>query len=192
MTEKLEERLNQIIPRITSDGFLRGGGIGNEVAFHIFDYPPDQEMRVREYLQFLRTHLDKAHPDLRVRHVNLFEMVIESLEARGFLEKSFEKQKKDGDKALLKTLAPLFDGPKLAAAFAARVNPSEADLILVSGVGSVFPIVRTHSLLSALQPILGETPLVVFYPGTYDGKYVRLFGKLQGPYYRAFKLVSKS
>jgi hypothetical protein len=192
MIEKLEERLNKIIPRITSEGFLRGGGIGNEVAFHIFDYPPDQEMRVREYLQFLRTHLDKAHPDLRVRHVNLFEMVIESLEARGFLEKSFEKQKKEGDKALLKTLAPLFDGPKLAAAFAARVNPSEADLILVSGVGSVFPIVRTHSLLSALQPILGATPLVVFYPGTYDGKYVRLFGKLQGPYYRAFKLVSKS
>ncbi len=190
MIAKLEERLNQILPKITSDGFLSGRGNGNEVAFHIFDYPAEEEMRVREYLQFLRIHLDKVHPDLRVRHVNLFEMVITSLEARGFLEKSFEKQKKkDGDKALLKSLAPLFDGPKLAAAFAEQVNPSEADLILVSGVGSVFPIVRTHSLLSALQPIMGQTPLLVFYPGIYDGQYVRLFGKLQGPYYRAFKLI---
>lgn len=189
MSEKLEQRLNQIVPKITSEGFLNGRGNGNDIPFHIFDYPADEETRLRDYLQFLLSHLERAHPDLRVRHVNLLEMVIESLKARGFLEKAFEKQKKEGDNALLKTLAPLFDGPKLAAAFAERVKPSEADLILVSGVGSVFPIVRTHSLLSALQPIMGSTPLLVFYPGTYDGKYVRLFGKLQGPYYRAFKLV---
>ena len=189
MTDKLEDRLNQIIPRITSEGFLRGTGIGNEVAFYIFDYPADEEIRLREYLVFLEGHLAKKHPDLRVKHVNLFEMVIDSLIARGFLEKSFEKQKKDGDQALLKTLAPLFDGAKLSAAFAERVNPAETDLIVVSGIGSVYPIVRTHNLLSALQPKLGHTPLVVFYPGVYDGQYVRLFGKLKGPYYRAFKLV---
>ena len=82
-----------------------------------------------------------------------------------------------------------FEGTKLAAAFAERVNPAETDIILVSGIGSVYPIVRTHNLLSALQPKLGHTPLVVFYPGVYDGQYVRLFGKLKGPYYRAFKLV---
>ena len=189
MTDKLEERLNQIIPRITSEGFLRGTGIGNEVAFYIFAYPQDEEIRLREYLAFLGGHLAKKHPDLRVKHVNLFKMVVDSLDARGFLEKSFEKQKKDGDQALLKTLAPLFDGAKLSAAFAEQVNPAETDLILVSGIGSVYPIVRTHNLLSALQPKLGNTPLVVFYPGVYDGQYVRLFGKLKGPYYRAFKLV---
>ena len=189
MTEKLEERLNQIIPKITSDGFLRGTGIGNEVAFYIFDYPADEEVRLREYLEFLSGHLAKKHPDLRVKHVNLFEMVIESLETRDFLEKSFAKQKSNGDQALLKTLAPLFDGAKLSTAFAEKVNPAETDLILVSGIGSVYPIVRTHNLLSALQPKMGHTPLVVFYPGVYDGQYVRLFGKLKGPYYRAFKLV---
>lgn len=189
MTEKLQERLNQIVPRITSDGFLRTTGIGNEVAFYIFDYPAEEELRVRDYLTFLTGHLAKKHPDIRVKHVNLFEMVVQSLEARGFLEKSFEKQKKDGDKALRDSLERQFDGAKLAAAFAERVNPDESDLILVSGIGSAYPIVRTHNLLSALQPKLGMTPLVVFYPGVYDGQYVRLFGKLQGPYYRAFKLV---
>jgi hypothetical protein len=69
------------------------------------------------------------------------------------------------------------------------VNPAETDLILVSGLGSVYPLVRTHNLLSALQPKLGNTPLAVFYHGVYDGQYARLFGKLQGPSYRAFKLV---
>jgi len=189
MTDKLEERLNQIIPKITSAGFLSGTGLGNDVAFHIFDYPASEELRIREYVNFLTEHLAKTHPSLRLKHVNLFEMVIESLNARGFLEKSFEKQKKEGDLALQKSLERQFDGAKLSAAFAERVNPTETDLILVSGIGSVYPIVRTHNLLSALQPKLGHTPLVVFYPGVYDGQYVRLFGKLKGPYYRAFKLV---
>ena len=189
MSDKLEERLNQIMPRITSEAFLRGSGLGNDVAFHIFDYPAADELRVREYLAFLVAHLAKTRPELRVAHVNLFEMVVRTLEARGFLEKSFEKQRKEGDQALMKTLAPMFESTKLSTAFADCVNAAETDLILISGVGSAYPVVRTHNLLSALQPKLGSTPLVMFYPGTYDGKNVRLFGKLRGPYYRAFKLI---
>ena len=40
MTDGLTDRLNQILPIITSDAFLRGKGLGNEIAFYIFDYPP--------------------------------------------------------------------------------------------------------------------------------------------------------
>ncbi|MDB6134352.1 MAG: cytoplasmic protein [Verrucomicrobiales bacterium] len=189
MTGNLEERLNQIPARITSEGFLRSTGIGNEVAFHIFDYPPDAELKIRDYLSFLGPHLAKAHPELKVAHLNLFELFIKSLQTRGFLQRAYDKQKRDGDVALIKTLAPQFEGAKLADAFAAEVGGGAHDLVLVSGVGSVFPVVRTHSLLAALQPRMGRTPLVMFYPGTYDGQYVRLFGKLKGPYYRAFKLV---
>lgn len=189
MTEKLEERLNHIPQRITSEGFLRGTGIGNEVAFYIFDYPAEAELRIREYVTFLLGHLAKTHPALRVKHINLFELILRTLEKRDLLDRSFEKQRKDGDAALQSSLARQFEGPKLAAAFVAEVKPTESDLVLVTGVGSVFPVVRTHSLLSALQSEMGRTPLLMFYPGVYDGQYVRLFGKLRGPYYRAFKLV---
>jgi len=189
MTDKLQGRLNQILPTITSEAFLRAKGLGYDVAFHIFDYPASDELRVREHLTFLIGHLAKTRTDLRVAHVNLFEMVVSTLAARGFLEKSFEKQTKEGDQVLLKALAPMFESTKLSTAFAGCVHANETDLILVSGVGSAYPLVRTHNLLSALQPQLGSTPLVLFYPGTYDGQYVRLFGKLSGPYYRAFKLI---
>lgn len=189
MTDNLEDRLNQIPQRITSEGFLRGEGIGNEVAFYIFDYPAEAEVRVREYQAFLLTHLAKTNPSLRVRHVNLFELMLEMLEARGLLTRAFEMQKTKGDAALVKSLQPQFESRKLAEAFVAKVSPQDADLVLVSGVGSVFPLVRTHNLLAALQPIMGRTPLLMFYPGVYDGQYVRLFGQLQGPYYRAFKLI---
>ena len=41
MNDPLTHRLNQILPKLTSDDFLRARGIGNEIAFYIFDYAPE-------------------------------------------------------------------------------------------------------------------------------------------------------
>ena len=35
MSDPLTWRLNQILPKLTSDGFLKTRGIGNEIAFYI-------------------------------------------------------------------------------------------------------------------------------------------------------------
>ncbi len=76
-------------------------------------------------------------------------------------------------------------------------QPAEHDLILISGIGSVWPVLRSHSLLNCLHSVVGRTPLVLFYPGTFDGTTLRLFGNIANatstpgakPYYRAFLLV---
>ena len=81
MTDSLDERLNEILPKITSDDFLAGRGLGNEIAFFIFDYPPEGELRVREHVQFLLEHIPKQKPGLRVKHVNLFEFVIDGVDS---------------------------------------------------------------------------------------------------------------
>lgn len=101
----------------------------------------------------------------------------------------------------------LLKGPlipkRFAGYFGTVARPQEHDLVIVSGVGSAFPLVRTHALLSNLHPIMGNTPLVMFYPGKYDQITFRLFGKVtlstsvesetraknSENYYRAFKLV---
>ena len=54
----------------------------------------------------------------------------------------------------------------------------------------MWPLLRAHSLLNNLHAVMGKTPLVLFYPGRYDGHSLRLFGKIKGAnYYRAFRLV---
>ncbi|HPH61370.1 MAG TPA: DUF1788 domain-containing protein, partial [Candidatus Syntrophosphaera sp.] len=74
--------------------------------------------------------------------------------------------------------------------FADAAQPSQHDLVLVSGVGSVWPLLRSHALLNNLHPVMGNTPLVMFYPGKYDQLTVQLFGIVESRnYYRAFKLV---
>ncbi len=190
MSDGLTERLNKILPRVIADDFLSGRGIGNEIAFYIFDYPPEQEVRVREQLRILLEHIPKQKPNLRVHHINLFDFVLDYLKGRNLLDRAIQKQKKDGDEALKSALiAPLHE-TKLASVFAEVVRPEQQDLVLMSGVGTVWPLLRSHVLLNNLHPIMGQTPLVMFYPGRYDGQSLRLFGKLKNKnYYRAFKLV---
>ena len=64
------------------------------------------------------------------------------------------------------------------------------DVILITGVGEAFPFIRVHSLLDAMQPHFSDVPILVMYPGTFDGRSVKLFDKLTpNPYYRAFNIV---
>ena len=190
MSDPLNERLNKILPRVISDEFLSGSGIGNEIAFYIFDYPPEDELRVRDYLITLLDHIPKQKHGLRVKHIDLFDLVIGHLKDRKLLDKAIQMQREKGDGALKKALAGPLHESKLGILFAEVARPDQHDLVIVSGVGGVWPLLRSHSLLNNLQRIMGQTPLVLFYPGRYDGQSLRLFGKLKNNnYYRAFRLV---
>jgi hypothetical protein len=99
-------------------------------------------------------------------------------------------QRDKGDDALRKALAAPLHESKLSGFFADVVRPDQQDLVFMSGVGSIWPLLRSHTLLSNLHSVMGKTPLVMFYPGRYDGQSLRLFGKLRNNnYYRAFKLI---
>ena len=190
MTAKFEERLNQILPRITSDDFLSGRGLGKEIAFFIFDYPPENEIRIRQHIDFLLEHIPKHRPKLRVAHVNLFDLIIEHLRERKLLEKTIELERTKGAEFVLRQLERILHPEKLGPVFTAQVKPQEHDLVLLSGIGSAWPLLRSHTLLNNLHPIMGNTPLLMFYPGKYDGQSLRLFGKIKSDnYYRAFRLI---
>lgn len=190
MSEDLNDRLNAILPRIISDDFLSGSGLGNEIAFYIFDYPPEDELRVRDHLRTLLDHLPRQKHGLRVKHVILFDFLLDHLKGRKLLDKAIRMQREKGDEALRKALAGPLHESKLGALFAEVARPDRHDLVIVSGVGSAWPLLRSHSLLNNLHAVMGATPLVLFYPGRYDGQSLRLFGKLKNNnYYRAFKLV---
>lgn len=201
MSDRLTTRLNQILPRVTSEDFLRGRGIGNEIAFYIFDYPPEDELRVRDHIAFLMEHIPKHRPGIKVAHVSLFSFLLDYLTERNLLDKSYHLQREKGNDALMRALHGVLHEEKIARRFAEVSEPQAHDLVLVSGVGSVYPMLRSHTLLNNLHSIMGQTPLVMFYPGKYDSVTLRLFGKTglgsgapsdrrkTANYYRAFRLI---
>jgi hypothetical protein len=194
MTLTLDERLNQIIPRITSAEFLGSKGLGNESGFWIFDYPADREMDVRDFLSgTVLPALSKQVPSVRAGTVNLLKLVSDLLQERNLLEKAMEMQQSKGDKSTLEALRSVLKEDKLAQKIAAQFDIPNLDLLILTGVGSVYPMLRTHTLLSALHPIMGNTPLLMFFPGKYDGHSLRLFNTLaEDHYYRAFRLIPET
>lgn len=190
MSDNFEERLNRILPKLTSPDLLRNQGLGNEIGFWIFDYEPERELEVRSFLSgVIEPRLQKA--GIRFSHANLFDMAVEYLREREVLDAVFDVQKNQGDAAVLAELRPMFAETDFARVVAEHVRPSENDLALISGVGAAWPMVRAHTLLSSLHALMGDTPLVMFYPGKYDGLSLRLFGALsEDNYYRAFQLAA--
>lgn len=191
MSLTFNERLNRILPKLTSLDLLNSQGLGNEIGFWIFDYPPEEEMAMRAFLHdVVMPALGKHQPDIRANDVNLFDVVIGLLEERKLLDKVIEMQRAQGNAKTLESLRRVLKEDKLAERLVAQYNIAEIDLLLLWNVGAVFPMLRTHTLLSALHPHMKDTPLVMFYPGKYDGYSLRLFNKLsEDHYYRAFPLV---
>lgn len=191
MALSFEERLNQILPKISSDEFLNSKGLGNEIGFWIFDYPPEREMEMRDFLtRTVLSSLNKSQPPIRAGAINLFDLVIQLLQERQLLDKAIDMQQTKGDEAVMAALRPVLKEDKLAQKVVAMVDLDNIDLLILWGVGSAYPMLRTHTLLSALHPLMGRTPLLMFYPGRYDGYSLRLFNKLsEDHYYRAFRLI---
>ena len=72
-----------------------------------------------------------------------------------------------------------------------RYEPHETgDVLLITGVGKVYPFMRSHKILDNIQHIFADIPVLMLYPGTFNGQDLGLFGKfLDGHYYRAFNLL---
>jgi hypothetical protein len=192
MNERLQQRLNKIPDIVLSDDFLKKKGLGGDLCFWIFDYAPENELQVREYIAFLHNLLRTKHSHLNVVNINLLEDMIAYLKERNLLDRAFDLQKKKGDDALLKALSGPLHMDKFVPFLLKHHNIKDQDLVLFSGVGSVWPLLRAHNLLNSLHADLGHVPLVLFYPGQYTGKDLTLFNRISSNnYYRAFKLVGE-
>jgi hypothetical protein len=64
------------------------------------------------------------------------------------------------------------------------------DVLFLTGVGKVYPFMRSHKMLDTMQQAFSDIPIVMFYPGEFNGQSLNLFDKFHdGNYYRAFNLL---
>lgn len=187
MTNNFHTRLNQVKDRLSSPELLNNSGLGNEIGFYIFDYPPRHELDVRAHISKTLRTIDK-----NIVVIDLFDLLLKYLEKRNLLAAAVDLQEQKGDDEVLRALkGPLDEEKRIAPEIENLLNGQEYDAVAIIGVGACYPLIRVHRLLNCLQPILKDRPLVVFYPGEYDGQRLSLFGRLSDDnYYRAFRLVA--
>jgi len=188
----LEERLDKAEAMIKKPSFRKNKGLGNEVGYYIFDYPSEQELLVRERVEYIRKKNEQSDDEYRIVVFDLYEIIIEILKEKGYLEKCYEFEKKRGFDRITKAVGNML---RITAKDSLIVNyirertPEKAIVFLV-GIGKCYPILRSHTVLNNLHQVIDNVPVVMFYPGKYDGQELILFGEIKDDnYYRAFKLV---
>ena len=188
----LEERLDKAEAMIKKPSFRKNKGLGNEVGYYIFDYPPEQELLVRERVEYIRKKNEQSDDEYRIVVFDLYEIIIEILKEKGYLEKCYEFEKKRGFDRITKAVGNML---RITAKDSLIVNyirertPEKAIVFLI-GIGKCYPILRSHTVLNNLHQVIDNVPVVMFYPGKYDGQELILFGEIKDDnYYRAFKLI---
>ncbi|MEG2521188.1 MAG: DUF1788 domain-containing protein [Christensenellaceae bacterium] len=193
MDNMLEERLAKIEQKITDKAFLENKGLGNEVGYYIFDYPAQSELIVRDYVSMLQNKYNGSDGSLKIVVFDLYEIILDILKQKNYLEKCFEFEKTKGTDytfdAIIKMLR-LTTKSNLIVNYILQNTPTEHAVVFITGVGKCFPLVRSHNVLNNLHQVLDGVPVVMFFPGKYSGQDLRLFGTIKDDnYYRAFKLV---
>ena len=189
---KTEKDLGKIESEIGKTSFLNGKGLGNEVSYYVFDYDPKDEILVREYVDKL-VKKDKEFGDgYKLKVYDVYDLMIELLESEGYLEDCFEMEKNDGMNYLVESVNDLLrmsDNNDYFTEYIEENTPEKA-IVFLTGVGKIFPFVRSHKILNNLHQSFNKAPVVMFYPGKYDGQSLELFGEFKDDnYYRAFPLI---
>ncbi len=184
--DNLKQRLDRIRELIQTQEFLEGKGLSNEVNIRIFCYDPKDEMTVRHFTRQLAA--DQAL-DCHLMVCDLYQIFLSICDDLAITDAIPEMEEADGSVYLLDQLQSAI-GIKEFVEKMAFGEYHTGDVLMLTGVGEVFPFVRVHSLLEAMQPAFPRTPILVMYPGDFDKHHLKLFNLLQpNDYYRAFKMI---
>lgn len=192
VTEK--ECYDHLLKFISSDRFIQKQGLGNEVPFFICPFPAKKTKQIERVRVQLRNKLDQQ--GIPVLDINLYDLAIEILKKRKLWDQIISKETSVTKDQLKELLQGVLDSEKhLVPAIAEKMNETDFKVMFLSGVGEVFPYIRSHNVLNNLQKVAKEQPTVMFFPGKYthsleEGASLDLFNLLHDDkYYRAFNIL---
>ncbi len=189
---EFNERLDKIWDRISDEKFLANQGTAGEVRYHVFDYEPCDELIIRDKIKALKKQNNPDADGFRIVEFDLYEMVIQILEEKGYIEKCIKFEEEKGMAYLYTAVTKMLRLTNDDNLIVNRIldNTPEDAVVFLTGVGKVFPFVRSHNVLNNLHQVLDRVPVVMFYPGKWNGQSLSLFGTINdGNYYRAFPLI---
>lgn len=188
----LNDRLDSAENKIKEPKFRENRGLGNEVGYYIFDYPAEDELYVRERINYIQKRNENSGDEYKIVIFDLYDIMIEILQNKKYLEKCYSIEQKKGFQKVSSAVANLMkvnstDG--MIVKYIKEHTPDKA-IVFITGIGKCYPIIRAHTVLNNLNLVIDKVPVVLFYPGKYDGQELILFNEIKDDnYYRAFKLV---
>ena len=182
----IKQELDKIKARISDADFLANKGLSNEVGIHVSKCAPQHESIVRNFSERLGSTPSDVY---RIIERDMYKILLEILDEKRVLGKVPGMEDKKGKKYLLDQLQKNATEKDFLAKM--QYEPHQrGDVLFLTGVGKAYPFMRAHKMLEIMQQAFSDIPIVMFYPGEYNGQSLILFDKFHdGNYYRAFNLL---
>ena len=193
----LKECQEHLFKVVSSREFLQNEGLNNEVPFHICPY----ETIIQKDLTQLVKQLINDLEDLKIRvlEINLYDLIIEILKREGDWDWVLENEPTISKGELKEELQGILDiETVITPEISIKMESAPHDVMLLTGIGEIFPYIRSHTVLNNLQKKANDKPTIMFFPGEYQhspesGASLALFGSLQDDkYYRAFNILDRA
>lgn len=194
--KSLSEQEEHLFSVLSGRRFLHMEGLGNEVPFFIYPYPPQEALQVSAAKKRVKNRLAAA--GVTVFEINLYDLSVELLKERNVWDRvltiELDQDKADFREMLQGMLDPLLH---IAPAIRDRLATETFDILFLTGIGEVFPYIRSHNVLNNLQSVVKGKPMLMFFPGRYEqsdtlGSSLVLFGQLKDDqYYRAKNILEQ-
>ena len=193
----LKEAYAHLSDVVSSNNFLSNQGLNNEVPVHICPYQPSVHNQVNQLIRQLTNFLNDAGKV--VLEVNLYDLVIDILKREDDWDWLLENEATLSRDELKEELQGMLDVEKvITPLISQRMKEQQFDVLFITGVGEVFPYIRSHNVLNNLQKRAKEKPTLMFFPGVYQhslekGASLDLFGSISDDkYYRAFNILERA
>jgi len=188
-----KEIFEHLLSVLSSERFLKKQGLGNEVPFFICPYSAKESVEMERLQKQLVNKLSQA--GVRVLEINLYDLCVDILKKNGDWEWYIDEETKMTKDELKEELQSILDVETvLTPLIADKLKLNNFDVMFLSGVGEVFPYIRSHNVLNNLQSVAKDKPTLMFFPGGYthtleSGASLDLFNRLHDDkYYRAFNI----
>lgn len=190
--DDLYRRLNALLEKMDSQDFQQNKGLGNEVGYYVFDYSEKHELEVRKWIANITRKNNPEVTNYHLKVFNLLDMLIDLMNEEDILEDTYYIEEDEGIAGVIEAIGDLVEITEVDNYFVSTIKQqvTPGDVIFITGVGEVFPLIRSHKVLNTMNLSLDSVPIVMFFPGKYDGISLNIFNEvLDDNYYRAFRIV---
>lgn len=194
--EPLNKRIDYLYKVFSSERFLNMKGIGRETSYYICPFHPQEAAEFNKQRTLLANRL-RVSNGIDICEIDLYDLTVEILKEEDAWDAIREQETELDKHELLETLRALLDpGGKLLEKIQERAESGSHKIIFISGIGEVYPWIRTHNLIENMQTVINGEPVVLFFPGSYIqtetiGLSLELFDKFTNErYYRAYNIFN--
>lgn len=190
--DTIKEKFDKLKEKMHNDDFQMNAGLSNEVGYYVFSYDAKQELVVRKYISEFERDMTLATSGFKIQEFNIFDILLDVIDQFGYRDAFIEMEKDEGiDEVSLQVnnILEMSENNNVIVQYVNNRLTDDKTIIFLTGIGQVFPLLRAHTVLNTMSQVIDRFPVIMFYPGEYDGLGLKAFGEVaDNNYYRAFPI----